>query len=121
MRSGRRPRHMRLYATRRIARLEEHRCRNRARAVSLYSGQGRRVDRRATADRPQICSDERTRVGRDLTATRLGAPWTVTALNPYVDYALCCIRPFSDKVRKVIDQRVTSIAAMLCSHLWRAS
>jgi len=38
--------------------LEEHRCRNRARAVSLYSGEGGRVDRRAAADRPQIRIDE---------------------------------------------------------------
>lgn len=52
------PRRLRLHATRRAARLEEHRRGNRARAVSLYSGQGRRVDRRAAADRPQIRIDE---------------------------------------------------------------
>src|SRR5437870_12592185 len=34
---GRRPRRLRLYATRRAACLEEHRRGNRARAVSLYS------------------------------------------------------------------------------------
>jgi len=37
--------------------LEEHRRGNRARAVSLYSGQGRRVDRRAAADRPHLRID----------------------------------------------------------------
>ena len=29
--------------------------------------------------------------------------------------------PFFDRLRKVIDQRVTAIAAMLCSHSCRAS
>ena len=39
-----------------------------------------------------------------------------------VDYSrVACERPFSDRLRKVIDQRVASMAAMLCSHLCRAS
>ena len=46
------------YVTRRAACLEEHRRGNRARAVSLYSSQGRWVERRAAADRPQIRVNE---------------------------------------------------------------
>lgn len=38
------------------------------------------------------------------------------------DYVrIACERPFCERLRKVIDQRVTSIPAMLCSHSCRAS
>ena len=53
---------------------------NRARAVSVCAGAGRRVDRRATADRPQIRVDERARAGRHITAARLGASRTLATL-----------------------------------------
>ncbi len=63
---------------------------------------------------------------RGLAARRAGVPGRgeiggsgEPALN--VDYALACRRPLADRLRKVIDQRVTSIAAMLCSHSCRAS
>ena len=46
------------------------------------------------------------------------APSELCLLTGQTDLALS---PFSDRLRKVIDQRVTSMGAMLCSQSWRAS